>query len=743
MLRLNYLKQSPGLLFFIISLHEFTNPVCANNDPALLILTLSETISSDYHQDMKRHSDDSANLIGMTNTDQSLIDETVILTADYDIQIDDLTQAVNKNEKSPDVKLPTQESEQDVLAGSTAPGEPYIDQVLDELALKAPKFVIEEVEQPEGRRFLSTEYRLYEREINNKDSSFEHGAVVRWSRETIDYGTLSFDGQLKKQTGDLFPDDQNSFGEQLTLRQNDFALNNNWLMNNTIGDMRGTTNSMISSSYRFHLPSSLIRGADTLLYSEDAELQLTAGEIGNLQGIRTQSFESSGGSLWGLGYVQDFKENWIAGLQSWTVNADESIEDHTSIAALLQYKHPDKIDLYQLHSLVNDSGEWGLWLDGYNVLGRWRHHYGLFRFQPDLLWTDVSIANDRQGFYWRGDRISFRRNWSFGLEFEETNVEDDTNIAGQETTKAFSSVFWRLTRNTSVGGNLETILTRSGSGLGTNSSDEYSVRGFLNRRFQLGNARFQVERNEIHSGANPSESTEFIWDHQWNIPYLDQFNTSIGIEDINAAAGDAKRYSFGASYSHRFTPEVNLFGSISQIYSDQEMAGENNNTNIDLNLFWRPHRDWLINLSAIWSRNESDPEFVAGETVTDRSIFLSIQRIISEGVPATKYGARTGNKGTGRIIGRVFFDENRDGIWSPIEKVATGLAVYLDGRNTRQTDSEGRFEFWPVFTGKHAVYLAIEDVPLPWGMADDSSLKVQVYVREDTVINIPLIRLDR
>jgi len=90
----------------------------------------------------------------------------------------------------------------------------------------------------------------------------------------------------------------------------------------------------------------------------------------------------------------------------------------------------------------------------------------------------------------------------------------------------------------------------------------------------------------------------------------------------------------------------------------------------------------------------------------------------------------------------VFLDENGDGKLSINEEPLKNILVYLDGRFTAETGPKGRFEFWPVASGEHSLSIAIEDVPLPWGLKDERPLKVRVPVRGEAEIDFALTRLN-
>jgi hypothetical protein len=90
----------------------------------------------------------------------------------------------------------------------------------------------------------------------------------------------------------------------------------------------------------------------------------------------------------------------------------------------------------------------------------------------------------------------------------------------------------------------------------------------------------------------------------------------------------------------------------------------------------------------------------------------------------------------------VFYDENRDSIRQPSERVAAGATVVLDGRYETRTDEQGRYSFAPVPTGLHEVTLLTEELPLPWGLDDERPQPVAVWFRQTAVLDFPLVIID-
>jgi hypothetical protein len=104
-------------------------------------------------------------------------------------------------------------------------------------------------------------------------------------------------------------------------------------------------------------------------------------------------------------------------------------------------------------------------------------------------------------------------------------------------------------------------------------------------------------------------------------------------------------------------------------------------------------------------------------------------------------GNKTGSSCYGEVSGEVFYDDNRDGVRQAGERAASGIFVYLDNSYERVTDNEGRYTFNAVAAGEHAVSIAVEDLPLPWGLEDDMPQPLTVTVRGVAEVNFALTRI--
>ena len=78
------------------------------------------------------------------------------------------------------------------------------------------------------------------------------------------------------------------------------------------------------------------------------------------------------------------------------------------------------------------------------------------------------------------------------------------------------------------------------------------------------------------------------------------------------------------------------------------------------------------------------------------------------------------------------------GVGKPATELANIFGTELDSYGFVSTGS-----FEPVKTGMHQLTLAVEDLPLPWGLLDESPRQVQVNVRETSNVDFPLQQINQ
>ena len=627
----------------------------------------------------------------------------------------------------------------------TSSSEIYIDQLIDETALaeELKKEAEEAIAPGLGPGSLGITYRYYNDKIEGNLLE-ENGIELRWRQETIENGSFEIQADGLISDADLILDryeDREYKGSSVLFRQRQFPLNNELQMDSDIGHFRSINPLLVTGSYRFRLPSSILQGMSGRFYNKDTILFLNFGEIGEYVGTAARAFETTQGSLQGFGLEKKIGNQWDLGIQMWNTHNPEQVDPHQSYAGAIQYDDGHDLQNHQFHILVDSFEKVGLWYDNRISVGRWHHYSGVFYFAPDLLWTDVPIDNDREGLYWRGDWKSFRWQWNLGSEVSKNNLDNKNDIAGNIKTVSFINGTWRFRRKTQFGGSLNIDTRHADSGTAEGDSYFYRLKGFANHQFPIGTIRLQPSFTINRTPNDDVKIYGLLWDQDWRIRLFNRLNSDIeyfqsddGSDELNLRL-IAEKTIF---------PEIKLTGTFQHIISNYDTSRDSRATNLSLGLSWQLHQNWLLSLNADYNRNMVDTENDdgTGASINRSKILFSVAYNINTGKTHPLYGLSTGSPGRGRIIGKVFLDENGDGKLGINEEPVKNILVYLDGRFTAETGPKGGFEFWPVASGEHSVSIAIEDVPLPWGLKDERPLTVRVPVRGEVEIDFALTRLN-
>jgi len=616
----------------------------------------------------------------------------------------------------------------------------YIDQLIDEDVLEEE--MKRDIEEYEKRRLgpgsLGITYRYYRNSNDSNNTIIEHGAQFRWRQKTISNG--SFEVLAEGLISDEREDEKIKDGRFL-FRQQDYVLKD-WLqIDSEVGHFRSYTPRLLSRSYRFYLPTTILQGANTRLYNKNTSVSLNIGEIGGYEGVAALSFEKTQGKLYGFGLNHRMNEQWDFGAQFWNTNDPKKGDNHQSYAGVMQYGDTNHFNKHQLHFLGDNLGNVGLWYDNQFKYSKWHHYTGAFYFEPELLWTDVPIDNDREGLYWRGDRKSFRWRWTVGSEVSRNNLDRDPEIAGNITTLSFLNGTWRFRRKTQFGSSLNLNTRHADSGTAEDDSYVYGLKSFVTQQFPIGTSRFQLSLSRNDAPEDDTTLYGLLWDQGWKVPFLTRLSTDTEYFRSDDRE-DELRLRLSAEKS--LLTDIKITGTAQQIITEDNTIGKSRATSLSFGLIWQFYRNWLISLNADYNRNMIDPENNDGTTTTTdgTTVLLSISYAKASGRQPMLYGRPTGSLGRGRIIGKVFLDENKDGKQGVNETLLKHIPVHLDGRFSTETDSDGRFEFWPVASGEHHVSIGIEDIPLPWGLEEEMPRRVDVPIRGEGEIDFALIRLN-
>jgi len=617
----------------------------------------------------------------------------------------------------------------------------YIDQLIDPAATEGwSRFQdLDDAEQPEGLRSYSVEYRHYQDDMDRGGKSYEDGVILHARRETRDYGEF----ELLATVRDARPSDEASFddstGGRLTLRQYGFALNKDWLLDNSIGVLRSDTDPVLSSSYRFNLPSTLVSGVKNWSRDDATELRFSAGKVGRLGNGRVEDFDTTSGTLASMGVSHALNNNWLLSGNILALRDDDDIKDHESGGLALQYQSGDGRHHYVGHTLLDSDGGNGVWLDGDNQLGRWRQRYGIFWREPNLLWADASLTDDQQGIYTRSELRSPRYNLTFGTNFTENNVKDDNALPKNRFSNLFLTGNRRLSRSTGVGSTASYLDIDPRNSAAGDDSRVIRLSAYVQQQFAFGDTRLELSGSDVEQNSENGNVYGITWDQGWNVSRWMTLSTTLSHEQSSGLGEDDERNSASVLFTHEVTPDLKWNGSASYARRKTDNMPDRDSYNVSLGGAWRFLPDWEANLDLTWTRAEENTD-IFNETfdVDEKTLLLRVRYDIRRGRPFVMSGNKNGSAGYGEVRGEVFYDDNRDGVRQAGERPASGVFVYLDRRYERVTDSEGRYTFNTVPTGEHAVSIVVEDLPLPWGLDDDSPRTVAVAVREDAVVNFAL-----
>lgn len=646
--------------------------------------------------------------------------------------------------KDQQVELPGSEK----LQAETAKPEKYVDQYMTESELSVIESAEEKEDRLPGRRLLEVEYQYY---LNRDDfigDETEQGLHTRYRRETLNYGELDFELSLSDFTQD--DDTQNHEGSDalVTIRQIAMPIANDFLLNNSLGHQRTQSDHFLHGGYRFRLPTSPMLGYSADLSSSSQRIQWFAGVTGTYEGVALQQFDDDGGTLIGAAYQQEITPNISLGAQISNLQGHDEVDDHSSILLAGKYAPPDNIQSHELHLLGDDNSKFGVWSDSkHRLTPGMVFRYGGFYLEPDLLWTDADIADDQLGLYLRLDKQGFRNNFSIGYDFFETGIENDALITSTNQTVYFNNNY-RVNRRLTLGV-ASSVSRREFTSTESDLQDSWRVNGFIYYRFPLGTSRFEILASELDSDnpANSRESNRLRWSHDWKTPQRYRLTTELSAENEKLFGDELQQYTASLIYRQEVLDNLSWGANVSAIRSDSDQLGTQDGASAGIDARWQMSPYWYTSLSANYNETTTDAStsgfFDTDNNIKTDGLWLTVGYAKTSGRPYPNFGIRNGSSGSGGISGVVFFDENRDGIRQVGEKLVQGVVILLDGRYEVRTDNRGRFEYRPVPSGGHHVRLAVEDLPLPWGLDDETPTPVDVRVRQTTEVNFPLVRVDQ
>ena len=637
--------------------------------------------------------------------------------------------------RSPAVAAPT------AIASSAVP---YVDRLIGGAPEPEPEergAPGREADTTPGLRTWAVEARAERRDSNAANSRADTTAIAfRHFRETERYGDFTLVGQAAQLDAQT-PQPGKSKDIDVTLFHDQFALTSQYVASSALGVVRPTLPTWLSTSYRVTLAPSLLQGASTVIVGAGGDFRASVGELGRYAGFGIQQFVRTSGQVASASASQRLDRDWEVGAVAIGVRGAPAVPDHAtgSFAVQRAFGEPGSNAKFQLAS--SDNGERAGWLDVMMREGRLLQRFGAYQVDPEFLFGEAVTVRDSRGAYWRGDYRAAGNFFGGGIEYVEDNLRRDPSRGGAETAGVFGNMVLRLDRSTQLGAG------------GSYRQENPRVPGGADRDVLQGNASIthslpagqsRLDWNATLTrpvGLAGERYQAFNWNHDWPRYGALSVSTLLGYSTERVSERDITRRTAGVTARGELGRSLRWDATFTFVDSEDPQQGGDRNYNSSVNLEWSPVADWFVNL--VWYRNriQPGPDNPLAPFIRDNTMQVNFRYEGSAGTPYPRTGDAAGRSGTGTVSGSVFFDENRDGARQGNERGAGGVIVILDERASTTTDTDGRFTFPLVPAGRHRVRIVIERLPLPWGLDDESPREAEVRVREDSRLEIGLVRI--
>jgi len=605
---------------------------------------------------------------------------------------------------------------------------------------------VADVLTPTGRRLTELESVVYHTTDDFIGEETELGLRFLQRRETLHYGEIEVLVQLSNLDTEFARRNEGS-DAVFTIRQTGMPISQEFWLNSTLGHQRSLTDNFLHGSYRYRLPTSPLLGYNAEIHSGKRKFGLSIGRTGNYSGVALQQFDTDGGILAVGSYQQSLGERWSIGGELINLSKSSEVRNHTSFLGATRYDSPSGNTSHELHLLADDDANVGVWADSHHVFsGGPTLRYGAYYLASDLVWTDAPVADDQRGIYIRTDRRGSRYNYSIGYDYFETGLSRD-ELSRSDNHSVFLNGNYRWKRRSTLGLSI-VYFDRTFTSEVSDAQTNWRVSGSLNHQLRSGWGRVELFASELNSeiATNVRDSLGARVGYDWRLPEHLRLSTELTTERESVFADQVDRNQASLLLRRDFSADLSVGLNLSLYRSKSDLFGVSTGVGFSADARWQFLPHWHTNLSL--SHNESAVDvsnfgFVPDQAVSqNNSILLRVSYSKASGSSHRTFGNVNGKAGSGRLEGVVFFDTNRDFVQQSNERTARGVVVLLDGRYETRTDSEGRYSFDPVPAGDHRIQILTEDLPLPWGLDDESPQLVMVDPRRPAYLDFTLIEIN-
>ncbi len=491
-------------------------------------------------------------------------------------------------------------------------------------------------------------------------------------------------------------------------------------------------------NYRFSAAEPDVLGLSSQFKFGRSGLGVSVGKLGQTRGTLLPGFERTEGDIKRVQFTH-VRERHAISTDLWRTENQTSVDNRTGFR--LSYDH-----LLSHSTTVSLTGaasgsSYAALAGGSTQIGEAKHDYGAYYFGQDVVWLDSRIGDDNVGSFYRFHTKKGRHTFGSSIEFRRDGLADDSV---NQTDTGFLSL--SMSRRVGRGSTLSGVYNYRRTTFSDRSSNEHSLRTFYTRSHQQ-NARSNL--GLVLRARDDSNET------QLNYGWSRDLDNDSAIE-----LGASYRHSFGSlersneavingSWSKQFARGSYLALGLGYNQSRSSLdttRGATGYVNFDAPLSQR----LSLSLQLDYNRSQADSEFdedISDTFFTDnrfedeqlnglQQFSALVSLTFRRGGQSRSNTLRGTGRGSGRVQGYVFVDNNQDGVRQSGEPGLPGVTVFLNSVYPVVTDSQGAYRFPSVGLGEHFVFIDESTLPLPWTLVNGEYTPVGVDLRRTTKLDI-------
>jgi hypothetical protein len=589
----------------------------------------------------------------------------------------------------------------------------------------------------------------------------EYGIVSEAQWDTASYGAWS--ANLAARFGpdnerNTFDGSRGQSNLAFSVHERAMPFDDGWQTDNSLGDLAAPLINLARTQPRFMLAQGPMQGLETEWRGPSGiQLVAGAGEPGIYEGIKVPTFQTLGGSTATIGAQWSPGPAWSFGGQFAAAHdvslyftpldpnlfpevAGDSPRISTDTAYLTGAWQGNNVHVQG--NLIDGTVDghanaFGAWLDAQVMSHSVTHSFGVFRIDPNLTWGNQLITSDVEGGYYRAGYQSRRWTADFGVD-EVKSVSGN----GSDSTFVNTDARYQLSRDTGIGG---VANLRHGGG-----DTAWSLGGYLDQVNSLG-----IGRGQVDYATDPHvKDLTLTLQQSWNMRTGERLATSAAVDrfEDDSIPGNPQKATIVrlAVYGGAdFTTRLSLDGSVQ--WADAVSGRAAPSASADLTLTWQINRAWSLlgtyyeNRIGSWeplviTSPLNPPTSLPQAAMGESGFFLTVRYQDSRGAHFAPLGGIAGS-GSGRLSGVIYLDANENGRMDAGEVPVANVTVILDGRFSVRTDSNGRYDFPAVVSGRHVLTVQGDNLPLPWSMSNGGHTEVNVSTRDRTTVDIGALRM--